>query len=210
MPEIIGPIIRWRLNPSTLTHQQLLSDYKPTPLQLSVPHSAIIDWVPYAALRDRVILCYNGTAALDRLMCDMMNSYVIEVSDLSIILPGALPERAYFGIWNLFSGIDSLTSTPNTPNIPPGGLADYSLTQVLSTPILALKLAHDVCLHAAKQWKFDISLFDMYPELKFDGFENIVARGTSYRIGCAPPGMPRELTSEMVDKYQTGVRAACC
>lgn len=58
---------------------RLSPKYKPTELQLSVPHLAVIDWVPYAALRDRVLLCYNDSAALDRLLYDMMNSYVIGI-----------------------------------------------------------------------------------------------------------------------------------
>lgn len=142
-------------------------------------------------------------------MCDMMNSYVIEVDDLSTILPSALPERAYFGIWNLFSSIDALTGTTNPSISAPNSLLGCALTEVLSTPALVLKLAHDVCLHAAKKWRFDPSLFEMYPELKFDGYDRIVAQGTSYRLRCAPPEGPRALTGDVFNKYQKGMQAAC-
>jgi hypothetical protein len=54
---------------------------------------------------------YNHSVVLDRLMCDMMNSYVIEVNDLSRILPQAPPVRAYFGIWNVYSAIDAASSS---------------------------------------------------------------------------------------------------
>lgn len=110
VPEIIGPILLWRIHPTTENYSNLLPDYKPTQVQLTVPHSAIIDWVPYGPLRDRVILYYNHSVVLDRLLCDMMDSYVIEVNDLAQIIPQAPPGRAYFGVWNVYSAIDAAST----------------------------------------------------------------------------------------------------
>ncbi|KPM40127.1 hypothetical protein AK830_g6421 [Neonectria ditissima] len=82
-----------------------ISRQGPTKLQLTVPHSPIIDWVPYPYLRDRMILCYNGNVSLDRMICEYLNSHVIEVNDVSQILPHAPPGKGYFGVWNVYKGI---------------------------------------------------------------------------------------------------------
>jgi hypothetical protein len=42
--------------PSAKTYGALHPAYRPTKLQLSVPHAAIIDWLPWPDLRDQVIL----------------------------------------------------------------------------------------------------------------------------------------------------------
>lgn len=105
VPELILPIMLWRLNPTAESHKYLSPCYRPTELQLTVPHSPIIDWVPYPSLRDRMILCYNGNVALDRMMCEYLNSHVVEVNEVSRILPHAPPGKGYFGVWNVYKGI---------------------------------------------------------------------------------------------------------
>ena len=256
--EIIGPILMWRVDPSAETYQKLLPPYKPTALQLSVPHSAVIDWVPYSDLRDRVIMFFNGSAALDRLMCDFLNSYVIEVDDISAIFQEAPAEKGYFGIWNIFSGIGSTSAdfanqskgvadhgfgagpwgfhlrTPRSvsatgvfeaatdfcgstgsandaTNASPSAPHDHAkfkakLVEILTTPALALKLSYDIGLYAAKRWKVDRTLFEQYPELQFEGYEDIVAQGTSYRVCLSPPEMPKELTSSAMESYQKSMQ----
>lgn len=258
VPQIIGPILLWRISPSYDTYNLLGKDYKPTELQLSVPHSAVIDWIPYAGMRDRVIMHYNNSVVLDRLLCDMLNSYVIEVPDLSQIIAHAPRGKAYFGIWNIFRAIDLAfqndTHSRNTGSPPP--FADFTdqsvdvvakdvedpfsvydefalndrlgspghagtegedqpsnhsttrtnkqfnLVEIFTTPASVLKLSHDVRLYASRSWRIDQTLFDKYPELKFDGYEDIVAKGRSCRIPTAPPDGPHEMTAGTVQRYQ--------
>ncbi|KAH0847594.1 hypothetical protein FOPE_00745 [Fonsecaea pedrosoi] len=275
VPQIIGPILLWRICPSYDTYNLLGANYKPTELQLSVPHSAVIDWVPYSELRDKIIMYYNQSVVLDRLLCDMMNSYVIEVPDLAQILPQAPRGRAYFGIWNIFRAIDvafenqnnnsrrsksgrSPSSAPATADYanqsadegmlnvedpcgiyaefalsehagsPPaggvsgkeddydhaaasssstsashsGGGKPFNLVDIFTTPASVLKLSHDIRLYASRSWRFDRTLFDKYPELKFDGYENVVAQGRSCRIPTAPPDGPIEMTEQTMQIYQ--------
>jgi hypothetical protein len=262
VPEIIGPILRWRICPSMENYNRLLPQYRPTPLQLSAPHSAVIDWIPYAPLRDRVINFYNNSVVLDRLLCDMVDSYVIEVDDLSRVLPRAPCGRAYFGIWNIFAAIDAATAAataslhasslssavqtnsvgiendfdephldslveplddgadthgdlfsstyPQTPFSNYMALSvdtqSYGLLDVLATPASVLKLSHDVPIYAAKSWKLDRTLFEKYPELKFDGHEQFVAKGRSCRIPTAPPKGPRIMTGPVLETYQRTIR----
>ncbi|KAL2864114.1 DUF3425 domain-containing protein [Aspergillus lucknowensis] len=45
----------WRLFPCRASYDKLHPAYRPTPLQLTVPHSPLIDWLPWPDLRDRII-----------------------------------------------------------------------------------------------------------------------------------------------------------
>ncbi|KAL3446981.1 hypothetical protein BJX65DRAFT_308607 [Aspergillus insuetus] len=45
----------WRLFPCQSSYEKLHPAYRPTPLQLTVPHSPLIDWLPWPDLRDRII-----------------------------------------------------------------------------------------------------------------------------------------------------------
>lgn len=260
VPDIIGSILLWRIHPTPESYQQLMPEYRPSAIQLSVPHSAIIDWVPYAPLRDRIILYYNKSASLDRLMCDLLDSYVVEVENLSSSFPGAPSVPAYFGVWNLYSAIDAandslrnekseiqpfvspkqnligsmLFNSPNSdqgcffedaPGIfanlcstiaaSPGAVGrditttstwkrpeNFNLYEVLATPALVFKLAHDIRLYASKRWRLDRSLFSKWPELKFDGYENVVAKGRSCRLATQPPDGPTKLDAATQKLYQ--------
>lgn len=248
VPEILAPLIAWRLCPTAEAHRFLAPCHRPTELQLAIPHSPIIDWVVHAPLRDRILLCYNGNVALDRLICDYLNSHVIEVEDVSQIIPNAPPEKGYFGVWNVYKGIytsseDGLDYSNLPVDINPleGSLeaGDFSMQQgfgsvtcggqlpssslayargrrqsqasdssgpvnvvkILTTPELALRLSHDVRLYAAKSWRVDMSFFRAWPELKFDGYEKIIAQGRSYRIYTEPPEAPIQMTEATAKLY---------
>jgi hypothetical protein len=95
----------WRFSPSAETYDFLPPGYQPTGLQLSAPHASVIDWVPFAPLRDRLILYHNNSITLDHFFVDFIQSFVVEIDDVSKVLVGAKNERGYFGVWNVFSAI---------------------------------------------------------------------------------------------------------
>ncbi|KAM5341979.1 hypothetical protein ACJ41O_015010 [Fusarium nematophilum] len=263
VPEIIGPILMWRLHPTPESYEALLPDYKPTELQLTVPHSPVIDWVTYAPLRDRVLLCYNGSITLDRLLGEFLNSQVVQINDVSQILPHAPRGKGYFGVWNVFRGIDNnspdgpdhvglpistglldsessrykvsiqqafgnaaegfqlqeVALDGRSPTSPMGDRAGRrqssasdasrppSVTKILTTPELALRLSHDIRLYAAKAWRLDGNFFKAWPELKFDGYEKIVAQGRSYRISTEPPDAPNPMTEDTIKIYHEALQS---
>jgi hypothetical protein len=45
----------WRNFPDSSVYHSMHASYKPTVIQLSVPHSPIIDWLPWPDLRDKII-----------------------------------------------------------------------------------------------------------------------------------------------------------
>jgi hypothetical protein len=248
VPDLILPVMLWRIYPNAESQKFLSPTHRPTELQLTVPHSPIIDWVYYPQLRDRMIMCYNGNVALDRLMCEYLNSHVIEVDDVAQILPYAPPGRGYFGVWNMYRGIyangseseecattslrlniessgafssvaafgregpvldyfvPATSQTPKTGNwgseaFSLGASSPRSVVELLATPASALRLSHELRLYAAKSWRLDPSFFKAWPELKFEGYERIVAQGRSYRIPLEPPDSPIPMTEATVKIY---------
>lgn len=96
----LGCLTAWRVNPTPTTLAKVPACYKPTPLQLSVPHPAVIDWIPWACMRDRVILYHSTSPRLDELISDFGNYYVMEV-DLSKLVAGFPPTPGYVSVWDL-------------------------------------------------------------------------------------------------------------
>lgn len=47
----------WRNFPYKTVYRRMHPAYRPTPTQLCVPHSPIIDWLPWPDLRDKIIAC---------------------------------------------------------------------------------------------------------------------------------------------------------
>lgn len=96
----VGHLTAWRVDPSPATLAKVPLCYQPTKLQLSMPHPAVIDWVPWASMRDKVILYHSASPRLDELMSDFGNYYVMEV-DLPKLVAGFPPTPGYVSVWDL-------------------------------------------------------------------------------------------------------------
>lgn len=51
----LGPITRWRIEPTVENYLKLPLCYRPTESQLTIPHWPIIDWNPFPRVRDALI-----------------------------------------------------------------------------------------------------------------------------------------------------------
>ena len=58
----------WRLNPTAEAYMKMDSYYRPTQIQLSIPHPSIIDWMPWPAMRDKLILYHAANPHLDNVV----------------------------------------------------------------------------------------------------------------------------------------------
>jgi hypothetical protein len=96
----VGRLTAWRIDPTPTTLAKVPQCYQPTKLQLSMPHPAVIDWIPWASMRDRVILYHSSSPRLDELISDFGNYYVMEV-DLSKLVAGFPPTPGYVPVWDL-------------------------------------------------------------------------------------------------------------
>lgn len=80
-----------------------------------------------------------------------------------------------------------------------------SPAQLFSSPAMAQKLYYHLELYRSdKCWRMDPAFFQKYPLLKWDGYENVIASGTSYRINSRPsfPSSVSASTEKILDDYQ--------
>ncbi|KIW82736.1 hypothetical protein Z517_01979 [Fonsecaea pedrosoi CBS 271.37] len=89
----LGELTLRRINASLETSADLDLSYRPSLLQQSSLHAAIIDCITFPSLRDRILIAYTDEH-LDRLVCAIGDSYVIQV-DLSKLV------EASFQSWDI-------------------------------------------------------------------------------------------------------------
>ena len=100
----VGHLMTWHLNPTTASYMKIAAHYRPTQLQLAVPHPAVIDWIPWPAMRDKLILCHSANPCLDEIVREIGNSYVVE-ADLSTLVAGIRPMMGFVGVWDMVRAI---------------------------------------------------------------------------------------------------------
>lgn len=75
--EIVKSICWWRLTKTSEALDAIQKSYRPTPIQQTLQYPSIIDWIPYAEIRDRLILNYESYD-IDQIICDMAEAYVVD------------------------------------------------------------------------------------------------------------------------------------
>lgn len=112
----VGKLMIWHLNPTAQAYNQISANYRPTQIQLSVPHPSIIDWIPWPLLRDKLILYHSANPRLDDLVCEIGSSYAAE-GDLSKLIANVRPTMGYVGVWDLVRAIaPEATANINGPS----------------------------------------------------------------------------------------------
>ncbi|KAF7956168.1 hypothetical protein EAE96_005088 [Botrytis aclada] len=98
----VTKVITYHVNPTAATYADLVTNgaWLPTKIQMSIPHPAIIDWVPFPSLRDKLILCHSANPCLDQIVCEIGNSYVVE-ADVSKLVMGTGAATGNIGVWDL-------------------------------------------------------------------------------------------------------------
>jgi hypothetical protein len=94
----------WRVTRTPEAYSKIIPAYRPTKLQITTPHPAIIDWIPWAGLRDKLIIYHSANPCLDDLICDIGNSYVVP-ADLSKLIVGLPAVIGYLSVWDLVRAI---------------------------------------------------------------------------------------------------------
>jgi hypothetical protein len=102
-------IMRWRLDPTLESYQNLQPCHQPTTAQLCIVHPSIIDWGFFPSIRDRMIELYSHSPVVDDLMFELLAAYVVESELNNIVsdLGETIPNWGYFGIWDIIQTIDS-------------------------------------------------------------------------------------------------------
>ncbi|KIW34799.1 uncharacterized protein PV07_01554 [Cladophialophora immunda] len=222
----VGSLMAWRLNPTPEMYAAIDPSLRPTKLQMAVHHPAIIDWIPYATLRDKLVIYHSADPHLDDLICEIGNSYVMEI-DLAQLITGIPPTRGYVGVWDLVRSIapeatsssdatnlfqPDFENSPETiddfdeeeePNSGAGSLPAPNASVLFGSKLHALKAFKLIGMHkGVGNFLLDPHFFDRHPEL-FDPTVNIIARGVPLRPGDRKfISAPQPLDSGVLGRYK--------
>jgi hypothetical protein len=113
----------WRVTRTPEAYAKIIPSYRPTKLQMTTPHPAIIDWIPWSSLRDKLIIYHSANPCLDSLICDVGNCYVVP-ADLSKLVAGLPAMIGYLSVWDLVRAIAPDSTSLATDSSPtPGSFA---------------------------------------------------------------------------------------
>lgn len=191
----------WQRHPNMDTYTNIHLMYRPSALQMRSQYPFVIDWIPFTSIRDRLIQMHSANPEIDQLFCELVSAYAIE-TDLSVLVAGASPLRAYIRVTDLTTAMgpvppandaDSACSIP-APSV--GAL--FSDSSYAWAVFQFLHIDHDI-----GHYKIDPAFFGKYPEL-YDAGHDIMASGVPLK-----PAMqlsltrPRPLDACTFDTYQS-------
>jgi hypothetical protein len=228
----VEKIMRWRLDPCLESFEAMKECHRPTAIQLTVVHPAIIDWLFFPSIRDRVIELYSYSWMLDQLMCEVLAAYVVE-ADLSRIITDLAvdsPKRGYFRIWDIVQTIaleDAEGGSVDGPNLdmvwrdPPHSMPPspfqiddedegrevenwrpIPLAEIFRSRTAAIKLFKLLHMDDRQSVKLDPLFAAKYPELCDS--PGILARGMdcTLKTNGVPVPLPKSLTRATIMNYK--------
>lgn len=176
----IAELTAWQVLPCALTHSRLHDRYRPNALQTTLDgmYPDVVDWIPFASIRDRIIQLHAANPSIDRIFCDAVSAYVVETT-LSQLVSGGSPMKLFIRVTDLIAAMSpnqQNESEPGTYTLPaPDANTLFSSSQYASLAFKAMKMD---C--GASHYKVDPTFFGKYPEL-YDPFDDIMASGVPLR-----------------------------
>jgi hypothetical protein len=227
----------WRITRTPEAYAKIIPAYRPTKLQITTPHPAVIDWIPWPGLRDKLIFYHSANPNLDEVICDIGNSYAVP-ADLSKLVTGLSGVIGYISVWDLVRAIapdeaclDGASSSfafnaDTIRNI----LSDDNATVVeddvnfygkptlpapdvhtlFNTKSLAIQAFKAIGMDKGQTtFSLDPEFFGRHPEL-YDPQCDLMAKGVPLRpnIHCAMP-TPNNLNTSIVAQYRELAKWTC-
>ncbi|KAG5820947.1 hypothetical protein H9Q74_008555 [Fusarium xylarioides] len=190
----------WQLYPSSATFNKLHPRYRPTPAQLENPHPGIIDWIPFATIRDRLIQLHSANPNIDQIFCNAVTGYVVEALMSDLVL-GAPQITVYVRVTDLINTMSSATSeSENTIAMLPAP----DISTLFSSPAYARAAFNKLNMDkGAGYYKIDPAFFEKYPEL-WDQASDVTATGMPLKPKYQKIlTYPKPLDSSTVETYRS-------
>ncbi|VUC38176.1 unnamed protein product [Clonostachys rosea] len=178
----IVELTAWQIFPSPMTFSRLSERYKPTRSQLALQgqYPCVVDWIPFASIRDLVIQLHAANPCVDQIFCDAVSAYVVE-STMSELIMGTSPIKVYIRVTDLIASMSSDQSREERLDTDNVHLPAPDLKTLFSSPQyaqVAFKYLRMDC--GAQEYKIDPMFFGKYPEL-CDPSDDILATGVPLR-----------------------------
>lgn len=191
----------WQLQPSPEALARVHPRYRPTALQIAGNYPCIIDWIPFASIRDRLILYHSANPQLDTIFCDAVSSYVVE-TQLSILVSGAQPIPIYVRVLDILEAMGNTTGNSGMHSETTLPVANVSM--LFESQIYARLAFKELKMdRGISNYKIDPQFFSRYPEL-FDPSSDLMAKGIpikSHKQTNLPS--PRPLDNTTVGVYRS-------
>ncbi|THX22892.1 hypothetical protein D6D12_08825 [Aureobasidium pullulans] len=197
----VANVIAWQIYPCRETYAQITTRYKPTALQIMEHYPSVIDWCPYASMRDRLITAHSANPFIDNIIIDMATAYVVE-STLDVLSEeSSLPLPCFVRVWDIIQAMNapasSSTNKDTQQNLPAPNTASLFTPNYARLVFSKLEMTRGMI-----SYKLDPVFFSKYPEL-FDQEDEIVAKGLPLypeQQVCLPS--PLMLNQGMLETYR--------
>lgn len=220
----VAKVTSWGVNPSPLTYFNLDLNYRPTDLQLSVPHPAVIDWVPFPVLRDQLIWYNSDSLNLDDIICEIADAYCCDVDLSKLVRKFPSPTWGFVRVRELINTIardggcsdkhndrtsdrrlhtEASASSDDIQSYLPAESTE-ALFSCRSTALRAFRLmGMDKGLGAVR---LDPEFFVKHPELYDPRMARCIAKGAALhppaQVAAAPVPKPRAVDLTTIPTYQ--------
>ncbi|KIW10445.1 hypothetical protein PV08_11409 [Exophiala spinifera] len=203
-PDSLAKVTLWRMAPGPDTYSAIPPCFRPTRLQVAVPHPSFIDWCVFPFLRDKLIQYHSGNSALDEICSDVGLAYAIQ-ADLSELVAGAESLLVNLSVHEIIYGIDHFPSCyefHSSTNLPEVNLPAPNIYTLLHSKEYAWSLyKHLRISERIEDFRVDPRLFVKYPE--FFELDEKVAQGIPLRSSNKVPWpKARPLDKTMMDYYR--------
>jgi hypothetical protein len=193
----------WRNFPCRASYAMMHPAYRPTRMQLRVPHSPIIDWLPWPDLRDLVIkyqdsidVDYVCKTAIQNVMSHRLSAASRRQSTRGHNTDDQPADLSSFRVWDI-----CLLEEQNNILSSKSDLHSTVLTyKPQSASVVALQKAYDLVYDDFTTQKLHSAFFETYPYLFCE------SAASRFRVQDMPAvlkedvGCPRKLSMESVDK----------
>lgn len=185
-------VLWWQISQTSEALDDIPETNTPTPVQRALPHPRIIDWIPFASIRNKLII--SDGYEIDQVFCDLTQAFVLQKEDSTQQPPethGAVPYKSVIGL--LRAALHSAGPSESRG----GSIFDEG-------PLKRTKAASSAyCqqLISFGRWvvKLDPSFFAKYPAL-YD--PAIVSSGPCWDvIGESQIQRPKPLSTEAINTY---------
>ncbi|CAD0111481.1 unnamed protein product [Aureobasidium uvarum] len=161
----IAGVVMWQIRPCRDTYDRLATRYRPTALQMMERYPAIIDWCPFASVRDRLITCHAANPRIDEIICNMATSYVVEADLRDLVQINGHSLKCYIRVWDIIQSMDRKASDEQHTAQPKGHLPAPTAASLFTKPYASQVFQKLHMDEGITFYKLDPAFFMQYPEL---------------------------------------------
>jgi hypothetical protein len=198
----IAGVVMWQIRPCRETYVRLATRYRPTALQMMEDYPAVIDWCPFASVRDRLITLHAANPCIDNIICNMATSYVVEADLCDLIQTNGRSTRCFVRVWDIIQCLAPKATCPRQtlsshPQLPAPNIASLFTKEYAIRVFKKLHMDEGIALY-----KLDPAFFQQYPELLGDDHD-IIGKGLAILSNnqTTLPG-PSKLDEKMLTTYK--------